>query len=119
MKLLVHGTAGPDQPTRAALSFLVARTALEEGHEVSLFLAGDAVVLLRDPILDSVKGVGTGSLREHFEAIVAAGGQFFLSKMSSAARGLGEGDLSGKPAELSPPNRLVALTFDSDRVITY
>ena len=40
--LLVHITHGPESPTRVALGFLVARTALDEGHEVSLFLAGDA-----------------------------------------------------------------------------
>src|SRR5687768_4219778 len=46
--ILVHVTHGPEHPTRAALAFLVARTALEEGHSVTLFLAGDAVQLLRD-----------------------------------------------------------------------
>jgi predicted peroxiredoxin len=118
-KLLVHITHGPEAPTRAALGLLVARTALDEGHEVSLFLAGDAVQLARDAVLDSLSGLGTGSLREHFDAIVTGGGRFYLSGMSSKARGIGEADLAGKPAELAPPNRLVQLTFDNDRVLTY
>ena len=42
-KILVHVTVGPENPTRAALAFLVAKSAIEEGHSVSLFLAGDAV----------------------------------------------------------------------------
>jgi predicted peroxiredoxin len=63
-KILIHITRGPEDPTRAALGFLVAKTAAEEGHEVSLFLAGDAVQLLRQPVLDSLVGLGTGSLRE-------------------------------------------------------
>ncbi|MDR7448152.1 MAG: DsrE family protein [Armatimonadota bacterium] len=41
--ILVHLTHGPEHPTRAALAFLVAKAAIEEGHSVSLFLAGDAV----------------------------------------------------------------------------
>jgi uncharacterized protein len=45
--LLVHLTHGPEAPTRAALAFLVAKAAVEEGHDVSLFLAGDSVQLLR------------------------------------------------------------------------
>jgi uncharacterized protein len=119
MKLLVHITCGPENPSKAALGFLVARTALEEGHEVSLFLAAEGVQLLRDAVLDSVVGVGTGSLRESYDAIAAGGGRFYLSGMSSKARGLGDSDLEGKPAEMGMPNRLVELIAESDRVVTY
>jgi hypothetical protein len=42
MKILVHVTQGPENPTRAALAFLVAKTAIDEGDAVTLFLAGDA-----------------------------------------------------------------------------
>ena len=63
-KILVHITHGPEHPTRAALGFLVARSAIDEGHSVSLFLAGDAVQLLRDAVLDNLAGLGTGKLRE-------------------------------------------------------
>ena len=66
-------------------------------------VAGDAVSLLRDPVLDTVTGVGTGSLREHYDAIVKAGGRFYLSGMSSKARGVTDADLKGKPAEMAPP----------------
>jgi predicted peroxiredoxin len=118
-KLLVHITCGPENPTRAALGFLVAKTALEEGHEVSLFLAADGVQLLRDAVLDTLAGLGTGSLRESYDAIVAGGGNFYLSGMSSKARGVGEQDLEGKPAEMAMPTRLVQLTFECDRVLTY
>ena len=47
MNILVHITQGSDNPTRAALGFLVAKTAIDEGHKVTLFLAGDAVKLYR------------------------------------------------------------------------
>ena len=118
-KILVHITCGPENPSKAALGFLVAKAALEEGHEVSLFLAADAVQLLRDAVLDSLSGLGTGSLRESYHAIVAGGGRFYLSGMSSKARGVGEQDLQGKPAEMGMPNRLVQLTVECDRVLTY
>ncbi len=119
MNMLVHITCGPADPTRAALGFLVAKTALAEGHTVALFLAGDAVVLLRDAELNKVTGLGTGSLREHFDAIVKAGGKFYLSGMSSKARGVTEADLQGKPAEFAMPNVLVKLATESDRMFTY
>jgi predicted peroxiredoxin len=118
-KLLVHMTHGPEAPTRAALGFLVARAAVEAGHDVSLFLAGDAVHLLRDAVLDNLNGLGTGSLRESFDSVVAGGARIYVSGMSAKARGLEQVDLEGKPAELAMPARLVELAFEHDRVLTY
>jgi predicted peroxiredoxin len=117
--ILVHVTNGPENPTRAALAFLVARTAIDEGHRVTLFLAGDAVQLLRDPVLDSLVGVGTGRLREHYDAIVKGGGRFYLSGMSSSARGISAADLKDKPAELAPPAVLLRLSLEHERLFTY
>ena len=118
-KILVHITHGPEHPTRAALGFLVAKAALDEGHEVTLFLAGDAVQLVRDAVLDNLSGLGTGSLRESYDAVVAGGGRLYLSGMSSKGRGVSEADLEGKPAELAMPNVLVRLALEHDRVLTY
>lgn len=117
--LLIHITCGPENPTKAALGFFVARTALAEGHEVNLFLAGDAVQLVRDPVLDNLVGLGTGSLREHFDEIVATGGQFYLSGMSSKSRGLEAEALEGKPAQMAMPDVLVKLTLAADKSLTY
>ena len=114
-KLLFHVTCGPEQPTRAALAFLVAKAAVEDGHEVTFFLAGDAVQLLRDATLDAVQGVGTGSLRESFDAVLAGGATIYASAMSSKARDV---SLDGK-AEPGSPNRLVELTLEHDRVLSY
>ncbi|GAA4416213.1 hypothetical protein GCM10023187_47470 [Nibrella viscosa] len=119
MKILVHVTHGPEDPTRAALAFLVAKAALEEGHSVSLFLAGNAVLLLRDKDMGTVEGVGTGKLKEHYEAIVKGGGRFYLSGMSAKARGMTEDDIKGKPAEFAMPKVLVQLSVDHDRMFTY
>jgi uncharacterized protein len=118
-KLLVHVTCGPEHPTKAALAFLVAKAAVEEGHEVSLFLAGDGVQLLRDAVLDSLTGLGTGSLRESYDAVVASGSRIYASGMSSKARGVVDADLEGKPVELAMPSRLVELALESDRVLSY
>jgi predicted peroxiredoxin len=118
-KILVHVTCGPENPTKAALAFLVAKAAVEEGHEVSMFLAGDSVQLLRDAVLDSLTGLGTGSLRESYDAVVAGGTRIYASGMSSKSRGLAESDLEGKPAELAMPNKLVQLALEADRVLTY
>lgn len=119
VKFLIHVTTGIDNPTKAALSFLVAKTALQEGHTVNLFLAGDAVLLLKDNNLTTLNGLGTGNLKEHYDAIVAAGGKFYLSGNSSKARGMTEKDIEGKPASFALPNVLVSLAAESDKIITY
>ena len=117
--ILIHLTQGPENPPKAALAFLVARTAVEEGHAVTLFLAGDAVQLLRDETLDQLSGLGTGKLREHYDVIVKSGARLYLSGMSSKARGAGETVTKGKPVELAPPSTLLKLALEHDRMFTY
>ncbi len=117
--MLVHITCGPESPTRAALGFLVARAAMDKGHGVHLFLAGDAVQLLRDAVLDSLAGLGTGKLREHFDALATGGARFYLSGMSSAARSLSPEELAGKPEKMAMPDVLVDLAFECERTLTY
>ena len=114
-KLLIHLTRGPEDPTRAALGFLVGKAAVDDGHEVSLFLAADAVQLLREPVLDTLVGLGTGSLRESYDGLVAGGARFYVSGMSSKARGFEPDGV----AEAALPHRLVQLVLEHDRVITY
>jgi uncharacterized protein len=117
--ILIHITQGLENPTKAALGFLVAKTALEEGHTVNLFLAGDAVKLLQDSVLNNLAGLGTGKLREHYDAIVKNNGHFYLSGNSSKARGVTADDLKGKPAEFALPTVLLKLSLESDRMFTY
>jgi uncharacterized protein len=113
--ILINITHGPEHPTRAALGFLVGRAAVEQGHDVSLFLAGDAVQLLREPVLDALVGLGTGSLRESYDALRAGGARFYVSSMSSKARGY-EPDGA---AEAAMPSKLVELALGADSVLTY
>lgn len=119
MKFLIHITTGPENPTRAALGFLMARTAVEANHEVALFLAGEAVQLLREDVLNSLAGLGTGKLREHYDVIIKNGGRFYLSGMSSKTRGVTTADLKDKPAELAMPDVLLRLSIESDRMFVY
>jgi uncharacterized protein len=115
---LVHLVTGPENPTRAALALLVARTALDEGHEVRVFLAGDAVQLARPATASIAQGIGTGSFGEHWGALAGAGVIIFLSQMSSQARGV-DPDSLAEGVEFASPQTLVELAAWSDVTLTY
>ena len=117
--LLVHVTHGPEAPTRAALACLVAKTARDEGHEVSMFFAGDAVSLLREEVTANLAGLGTGALSEHLGTLLGDDGvEIFASGMSAKARGVSDA-AEAAGVTLAMPTKLVELTFASDRVLTY
>lgn len=118
-KFLVHLVTGPENPTRGALAFLVARSAAASGHAVTLFLAGDAVAYLRDATLDAAQGIGTGSMREHWDALYAADVAVYASGMSSKARAVDASAIGNKKVEFVPPDRLVELMTEADTLVTY
>ena len=119
MSILVHITHGPEHPTRAALGFAVAAAAVEQGHEVTVFLAGDAVQLARAGVVEHLSGLGTGSLNESFEALQTGGARFFLSGGSSAARGLTRDQVALPIFDMAGPARLVELSLEHDRQFVY
>jgi predicted peroxiredoxin len=116
---LIHIHTGAENPTKAALGFLVAATAQKEGHEVTVFLAGDGASLIEDEAIASVEGTGTGKLSEQFAAFTSAGGKIFVSGMSAKARNIGEDALVGKSAEFAMPTKLVELAAAADVVLVY
>ncbi len=117
-KVLVHLATGPENPSRAALALLIARTASSEGHDVQVFMAADAVQLLRPETASAVHGVGTGSFAEHWDALTENGVSIFVSGMSSKARGVDPALRAGQ-ATMAPPEKLVELALWADTTLTY
>jgi uncharacterized protein involved in oxidation of intracellular sulfur len=64
MKFHVTGTSGSEDPTKATLVFLHAKGAREAGHDVSISLLGDSVVMLNPTIAKNIQGVGLPPLTE-------------------------------------------------------
>lgn len=71
--ILFHSFVGSENPTRACLPFLQAVANKERGDEVEIALAGDAVVLMRDAVINSVNPVGWPPLKETFQKVVELG----------------------------------------------
>jgi predicted peroxiredoxin len=56
-RLLIISTHGSEDPTRAGLAFFMAKGTVEAGHKPEIVLAGDASVLAREVVADSVLGI--------------------------------------------------------------
>ena len=117
-KLLFNITNGTNNPTKASLGFMLARTAVEEGHEVQVFLNADAVSLIRKPVLDSLVGLGTGKLSEHFDILVDANVPIYVSAISCEIRGVTEKHLETNSIKVFPKT-LLNLSLQSDRTFVY
>jgi predicted peroxiredoxin len=71
MKVLVKSAWGSDDPTKAAFAFLHANALAEAGHEVQIFLLGEAVSLMRDATAGAVVPVGWPPLADVLKVTVA------------------------------------------------
>jgi predicted peroxiredoxin len=119
-KILIHVTVGPTDPTKAALAFLVAKTVVEEGHQLALFIAGDGVSLLTAETAAGLQGLGTGKLQDHIDALNAAKGiEVYFSGMSAKARNIAPEQVILQGAQPAMPTKLVQLTAEYDKVICY
>ena len=74
---------------------------------------------MKDQVIASVVGVGIGSLKEHFMAVVAAKVPIYVSRLSSDGRGVTKKDLEGKNGTFALPSKLVELATQSDTALTY
>ena len=71
MKVLIKSAWGSDDPTKAAFAFLHANAFAEAGHEVRIFLLGEAVNLMKDELSNAVTPVGWPPLAEIMHKTVA------------------------------------------------
>ena len=72
-KLLFVGTHGTDDPTKATFPFLMAKGAIDAGHETGLILLGEAAPLIKDSISSQIQGIGAPPLQELKDFLVAQG----------------------------------------------
>jgi len=117
--ILFHILSGPNDTSKAMLGFLLARTAIEEGHKVEIFLSGDGVQLIRDTVIDNLIGLGTGSLKDQMSVIKKAGVIIYVSSMSCINRGISDKDLEGKQMKKVLPKTLLDLVLTTDKTLIY
>ena len=73
MKVLVKSAWGSDDPTKAAFAFIHGNALAEAGHEVQIFLLGEATPLMRSTLMNEIHPVGWDPLAETFSKLQARG----------------------------------------------
>ncbi|HUY19788.1 MAG TPA: DsrE family protein [Candidatus Binataceae bacterium] len=72
-RILIKSAWGSDDPTKAGFAFLHANAFAEAGHEVQIFLLGEAVSLMRGSVAEAVVPVGWPPLAQTFARTVEHG----------------------------------------------
>lgn len=64
MNVLIKSAWGSDESTKACFAFLHANAFADTGHQVQIFLLGEAVNLMKDELIAAVTPVGWPPLSE-------------------------------------------------------
>jgi predicted peroxiredoxin len=71
LKIMMKSAWGSDDPTRASFPFVHGLALAEAGHDVQIFLLGEATYLMRKATVNAITPVGWPPLSETLEKVVA------------------------------------------------
>jgi predicted peroxiredoxin len=118
LKILMKSAWGSDDPTKAAFPFSHGLALAEAGHEVQIYLLGEAVVLMRKTLANSVTPVGWPPVGETLDKLVSKHVQIYACGACARARGVTEADLNNYGAKFGNPTIFVSLIEWANHVIT-
>ena len=118
LKILMKSAWGSDDPTKAAFPFSHGLALAEAGHEVQIYLLGEAVVLMRKVVADAVTPVGWPTVGEFLNKLAARHVPIYACGACARARGVAEADLTNYGAKFGSPPIFVSLVEWADHVIT-
>ena len=71
LKIMMKSAWGSDDPTRASFAFVHGLALADAGHDVRIFLTGEATYLMRQATADAIMPLGWPPLSETREKVVA------------------------------------------------
>jgi predicted peroxiredoxin len=116
-KFFSKSSWGSDDPTRAAMVFGHSAALAKAGHQVRIFLLGEASVLARKVIRDQLFPVGWPSLVEQWKQCVDLGVTIEVCDACRLARGVTDDDLAEFQSTIGTPSTLVAGIEWADKII--
>ena len=118
LKIMLKSAWGSDDPTKAALAFFHGHALAEAGHEVQIFLLGEAVTLMRKSVAEAVVPVGWPGLAEVMAEVTERKIPIYACGACSRERGVTDADLANFGAKFGSPAIFVSIVEWADRVIT-
>jgi sulfur relay (sulfurtransferase) complex TusBCD TusD component (DsrE family) len=118
LHIMMKSAWGSDDPTRAAFAFAHSLALAEAGHEVQIFLLGEATYLMRKVTADAATPVGWPPIGDLRDKIVAKKIPVYACGACSRARGVTEADLATWNAKFGSPAIFVPMVEWADRIIT-
>ncbi len=88
MKVIVSVSAGTDDPTRATLGMLGAKAAVDRGHEVVVWLQGEAATIANRNVYAKIQGINMPAMKDVVEALVAAKVPLWVCEACGKGRGV-------------------------------
>jgi len=71
LKIMMKSAWGSDDPTRAAFPFIHGLALADAGHDVQIFLTGEATYTMRKATVNGIMPLGWPPLSETLEKVVA------------------------------------------------
>lgn len=118
MKIMITVTSGTDDPTRATLGILAAKAAVEQGHEVTVWLQGEAVTLANHNVYLSIVGVNMPAMQEAIEFLIGNKVPLWVCQACGKGRNVGPENWV-KTASYKRMGDFVAALVDMDKNIEF
>ena len=118
LNIMFKSAWGSDDPTKAAFPFFHGNALAEAGHNIQIYLLGEAVSLMRAAVAHAVVPVGWPPLAEALAKATANKIKIYACGACSRARGVVDQDLTQWNAKFGNPTIFVSLVEWADRIIT-
>lgn len=116
-KIFMKSSWGSDNPTNAEMVFGHANALANAGHEVRIFLLGEAVTLVRPVIRENLIPVGWPSIAVQWNESINLGIRIECCGACSRARGVSEQDITKAGALTGTPDSFVEDVEWSEKII--
>lgn len=116
-KIFMKSSWGSDDPTRAAMVLGHGNALASKGHEVRIFLLGEAVCLAREVVRENLKPVGWPSVADQWNEAIGNGVRIEFCGACSRARGITEQDMADAGGQPGNPDTFVEDVEWSDKIV--
>ena len=116
-KIFMKSSWGSDNPTNAEMIFGHGNALAEAGHEVRIFLLGEAVTLARPVVRENLIPVGWPSIAEQWSQSLKLGIRIECCGACSRGRGVTKEDIENAGAIIGTPDSFVEDIEWSEKII--